>query len=136
LDRSLDDRCYYFEDIHDSRLKVLERLATGGFFKNNRQMIVYFNWKSIPRLFRVLRCMNNLETLSLLDWELTLTEDVPQFLQSCPKLTALRIRLLEIEKLEMNNDLKNELRSGFQRLQLLELKWDTDSWPVIQDIFT
>jgi hypothetical protein len=114
----------------------LERLAAGGFFKNNREVILTWNWPFTPPLFQVLRSMNNLETLSLSEWKLTLTEDVPQLFRSCPKLTELRLKLAESQKLEKNEELENELRSGFQRLRLFELHWGIDSWPEIQEIFT
>jgi hypothetical protein len=118
----------------DSCRIILERLADGGYLKNSRRMNA--QWHSIPPLFRVIRSMNNLESLRLFMCELTLTEDVPQLFRSCPKLTELRVRLVESQKLEMNEDLKNELRSGFQRLRLVELHWDIDSWPLIQEMFT
>ena len=138
MDRSLEDRCSFFEHEPDSRLIMLERLSDGGFLKNNRQMIVtnYCGPSSIPRFFRLILSMNNLETLSLSEWKLTLTEDVPQLFRSCPKLTELRLKLAESQKLEKNEELKNELRSGFQRLRLFELHWGIDSWPEIQKIFT
>jgi hypothetical protein len=136
LDRSLEDRWSYYNLEGESRLITLERLAAGGFFKNNRQMIMTWHWLSVPRLFRVVRSMTDLETLNLSNWKLTLTEDVPKLFRSCPKLTELHLTLLESPELEMNEDLKSELRSGFQRLKIFELKCDIESWPVIQEIFT
>jgi hypothetical protein len=94
------------------------------------------SWQFIHPLFRVLRSMNNLEKLELLNLELTLTKNVPQLFRSCPKLTEMRLKLAETQKLEMGEELKNELRSGFQRLRRLELDWDIDSWLVIQEMFT
>jgi hypothetical protein len=46
------------------------------------------------------------------------------------------VRIYESKELEMNEELKNVLRSGFQRLQILELNWDINSWLVLQEIFT
>jgi hypothetical protein len=80
--------------------------------------------------------MNNLEKLELLNLELTLTKNVPQLFRSCPKLTEMRLKLAETQKLEMGEELENELRLGFQRLRRLELDWDIDSWPVVQEMFT
>jgi len=134
LDRSLDDRQYLMKP--DSRLVSLERLADGGYFKNSRKMKVNWYLPSVPFLFRVIRPMNNLETLSILEWELTLTDDLPQLFRSCPKLTELRLKLFESKKLEMNEELENELRSGFQRLQIFELRWDIDSGPVSREVLT
>ncbi len=136
FDRSLKnnpagDRVQIPEDL----LTILKRLADGGFLANNRQLILDVGWSRGPWLFQVIRSMNNLETLSLLDCQLTLS-DLPQLLRSSTKLTYLRLKLIDRLKLEMNEELKNELRSAFQRLQIIGLSWDIDSWPVIQEIFT
>ena len=139
MDRSLEDGTSFSTSaplICNSRLIALERLVNGGYFRNNRQLIVNFWWPFNSQLFRVIRFMTNLEKLNLLDWHLTLAKGVPKLFRSCPKLTELRLKLLESKKLEMNEKLKNELRSGFQRLRLLELKWHIDSWPVLQEIMT
>jgi hypothetical protein len=161
FDRSLKDRTCHYVPLYESHMITLERLADGGFFKNNRQMIVDFCWPSLPRFFRVIRSMTNLEKIDLLHWGLSLTEDLPQLFRSCPKLTELRLKLVESYKTEMREELKNELkltelrlklvesfksemceelknelRPGFERLRLFELKWEIDSWPAIQEIFT
>ena len=136
LDRSLKDRTYYYKQKRENRLITIERLVEGGFFQNNRQMIVSLHWPSLPRLLPVLHSMNNLEKLSLLEWKLTLTQDVPQLLRSCPNLTELRIKLVERQKVEIGEELENELRPRFERLRLFELEWDMDSWLVIQEMFT
>ena len=90
---------------------------------------------SFPRLLEMIGSMNNLETLSLLGCELTLTKDLPQLIRSCPKLTELRIKLFDNQKLEKEVEQKR-LRSGFQRLRIFELHWYIDSWPLIQEMFT
>ena len=136
MDRSLIDRAFYYAHKYDNRLTTLERLADAGYFRNNRQLNVSYSWPSFPRLCRVIGSMADLETLSLLEWELTLTQDVPQLFRLCPKLTELRMKLVESQNLEMNEDLKNELRPGFQRFKIFELKWDINSWPIIQEMFT
>ena len=99
-------------------------------------MIVVDYWPSFQRLCRVLRSMTDLETLSLLEWKLSLTQGLPQLLRSCPKLTELRLKLVESQKLELNEELKNDLRPGFQRLKIFEFKWKIESGPVIQEILT
>jgi hypothetical protein len=105
-------------------------------------MIVKFDRLSIARLFQVICSMNNLEKLHLLECNLTLTEDLPQLFRSCPKLTELRVRLSDSNRVDrerferMNEHLKNELRSGFQRLRLVEHHWVIDSFPEFQEIFT
>ena len=104
--------------------------------KNNRHWIVDVGWSRDPWLFQTIRSMNNLETLSLLECELTM-RDLPQLFRSSSKFTDLRLKLIDLQKLEMNEVLKNELRLGFQRLKILGLRWGiyTDSWPVFQEIF-
>ena len=136
LDRSLKDRFFYFGSKYKSHMITLDRLAAGGFLKNNRQMIVENYWPSFQRLCRVLRSMTDLETLSLLEWKLSLTQGLPQLLRSCPKLTELRLKLVENKYVEMDVDLESELRPGFQRIRLLDLYWGIDSGPVIQEILT
>jgi hypothetical protein len=141
LDRSLEDRASYC-DLKDKNRLILDRLADGECFQNNRRMIVKFTRPFISRLFRVIRSMINLEKLHLLECNLTLTEDLPQLFRSCPELTELRIRLSDLDQLErerltkMNEDVKNELRSGFQRLRLLELHLTIYSCPKFQEMFT
>ena len=135
LDRSLKNgrnNCYLEDESH---MITLDRLAVGGYFQNNRQMIVNSCWP-VPRLFQVLRYMNNLEKLNLLECHVTLTEELPQLFRWCPKLIELHLTTFESQELEMYEGLKNELRSGFQRLRLLELEWGIDSWSVIVEIFT
>ncbi len=138
MDRSFIDRSSYHELKDESRLIILDRLADGGYFQNNRQLILSSWWSSISRLFQVISYMTHLEKISLLHWKLklTLTEDLLQMFRSCPKLTELHLQLVERRKLEMGEELKNELRSGFQRLQLFELHWYIDSWPAIQEILS
>jgi hypothetical protein len=114
----------------------MERLADAGYFQNNREVIVGWGWPSVPRFFPVVRSMTNLEKLYLLNWELTLTEDLPQLFQPCPKLTELRLKLVKGQNLEMGANLKNELRSGFQRLRIFELVCQIGSWPAFQEMFT
>jgi len=140
LDRSLKDGQSYCNRNDMSRLIILERLKDGGYFQNNRRMFVKFDRQIIARLMRVICSMNNLEKLHFLECNLTLTEDLPQVFQSCPKLTELHIQLSDPEGVErerlnkMNEHLKNELRSGFQRL--VKLHWIIVSCPIIQEIFT
>jgi hypothetical protein len=142
LDRSLSDQSYGDEPIYVNRLITLRRLADGGYFQNTRQMKATNRWPSIPRFFRVICSMTNLEKLELLGWKLILTEeDLVRLFQSCPKLTELHLRLRDSGRfdrhmLETNEEVTNELRPGFERLRLFELQWHIDSWPVIQGIFT
>jgi hypothetical protein len=141
FDRSLKD-CSRDGQKHANRLITLRRLADGGYFQNSRQVMGDSEWPSIPRFFRVICSMTNLETLSLLNWKLTLTEeDLAQLFRSCPRLTELHLTLYNSNRfdrhmLEGNEEVINDLRPGFERLRLFELKWGIYSWPVIQRIFT
>ncbi len=138
MDRTfIDRRPRSISKLKDRRrLITLKRLANGGYFQNNRQVILNSKWPSIPRFLQVIHSMTNLENLRLLEWNLTLTEDLARLFQSCPKLTELHMKIVESQNVKMNGDLRNELRSGFQRLRLLELQWETYSWAVILEMFT
>jgi hypothetical protein len=136
LDRSFIDRNRHYELEDDSCRIILERLVDDGYFQNNRQLILSSWWSSLLRLFQVISSMTHLEKISLLHWKLTLAEDLLQMFRSCPKLTELHLELVESQMLQMNEELKNELRSGFQRIQLLELHWYIDSCLIIQEILT
>jgi hypothetical protein len=131
--------CY--EHIPESLLTILKRLADGGFLKNNRQWIVCQRWTRGPWLNQVIRSMSNLEKVHL-ECNLTLTEDLPQLFRSCPTLAELRVRLFDPSGVErerfkrMNEDFKNELRSGFQKLRRLELDGCIDLCSEFQEIFT
>jgi hypothetical protein len=136
LDRSLKNNpIFHHKQIPESLLTILKRLAVGKFFKNSRQWIVSYGLPRDPWLFQAICSMIHLEKLSLSECKLTLT-DLPQLFRSCPKLTELHLMLFDRQNVEMNEELKNELRPGFQRLRLVELKWDINSWQIIQEIFT
>jgi hypothetical protein len=136
LSRSWKDGNFYYELEYDSHLIILKRLVDGGILKNNREMGVNFcrDSPSVPLIFRSIHSMTHLEKLSFPECQLT--EDLPKLFQSCPKLTELRLRIVESQKSEMNEKLKNELRPGFQRLRLVELQSCTKSGPVIPEILT
>jgi hypothetical protein len=144
FDRSLTDETFDFDEQEhkngssETCLIILERLVDRGFFQNNRQMVVKWDWPSIPGLFRIFRSMAELEKVNLFSCSLTRTDHLPQLFRSCPKLIELHLSLYENPNLEMNEELKNELRSGFQRLRLLELR--SYIYPpqphIIQEIFT
>jgi hypothetical protein len=123
----------------EGHLVILKRLVARGLLKNNREMGVIFCRRSLPLIFRVIRSMTHLEKLSLSECNhkgMTLTEDVPQLFRSCPTLNELHLRIVKSQVLEMNEELKNELRSGFLRLRLLELDWEIDSWLKIQEMLS
>jgi hypothetical protein len=120
------------------RLITLERLANEEYFLNNRQMIMKLVRPFTARLFRVICSMNNLEKLHLFECNVTHVEikDLAHVFRSCPKLTELHLGLIKSVKLEMNEELKNELRPGFERLRLFELDSYINSGPVIQEMLT
>ena len=136
FDRSLEN----YGRINESLVTILERLAAGGFLTNNRQWFVGYEWTRGPWLSQMIRSLSNLEKVYL-DFNLTLTEDLPQLFQSCLNLTDLYIRSFDPNPVEhewfeqMNEKLINELRLAFQRLRLLEL-WKIDLCSAMQEIFT
>ena len=71
----MKEKSYYEEQKHVNRLITLRRLVDGGYFQNTRQMIVDSEWPSIPRFFRVICSMTNLEKLELMHLKMTLTEE-------------------------------------------------------------
>jgi hypothetical protein len=80
--------------------------------------------------------MKKLEMLRL-DCGVKLEQLVLSF-GSCPKLVHLGLELIVSEKLEMDEQQKNVLVQGFQRLEHLgfESHIDNDSWPVIRGMLT
>ena len=115
---------------------ILKRLSGEGYLKNIRQLEVDRVIRS-PLIVELICSMKNLETLDLRDQELTL-DSLAHVFQSCSKLTSLYVATNEYKTFEMDEHLKNQLRSGFQRLQLLQFEcfFDKDSWPVIQEMLT
>jgi hypothetical protein len=105
----------------ESLLKLLEWLAEEGFLQNNLKL--HF-WS-----------MKNLEELDLFVYE---PEVLARVFESCSKITDLLIDTYEYETREMAEHLKNQLRSGFQRLRRFEFGCfiDNDSLPVIQEMLT
>ena len=80
--------------------------------------------------------MEKLEIL-MLGGGMKLEQLLPLF-WSCPKLVRLNFELIASEKLELDEQQKNVLVQGFQRLGELWLKShiDNDSLPVIREMLT
>jgi hypothetical protein len=114
-----------------SLLTILERLAGEGYLQNNRQLGEFesdsFHISSYSRVISSMKTLEKLELESYMSFG-----DLAHVFQSCPKLTELKITAFEFEMEEMGEDLKNQLRPGFQRLRRLYLSWyiDNDSLPV------
>jgi len=72
-----------------------------------------------------------------LSCEMKLEQLLPLF-WSCPKLVHLDFKLIVREKLELDEQQKNVLIQGFQRLEHLRLEShiDNDTWPVIREMLT
>ena len=96
-----------------------------------------FDGARSSRFVELICPMKNLESLNLFENELT-PDVLARVFQSCSKLTELNFTAFEFEMDGMGEDLKNQLRPGFQRLRFFELHGYIDpfSWPVIQEIFT
>ena len=138
--RSFDiiDRAGYSSSLEPSIIprQVFERLVEGGFFTNNRRLSVTCHWSLAPQYCRDICCMKNLEILNL-NCEMKLEQLVPLF-WSCPKLVKMALELIVREKLEMDEQQKNVLVQGFQRLKFFHFEGhiDNDSWPVIREMLT
>jgi hypothetical protein len=121
-----------------SHFTILRRLGgKDGYLQNAHQLRMpafKFSWKFRSQLVKVFCSMKNLEEIYL-KWQLTL-EDLAHVFQSCSKITNLHIATFDYNTLEMSEYLKNQLRSGFQKLRRLDVVCAKDSWPVIQEMLT
>ena len=120
----------------ESLLKLLEWLVEEGFLQNNRKLKFWqFNCPRSSRFIELICSMKNLEELDLFHYE---PEVVARVFESCPKLINLDIVTWKCKTREMAEHLKNQLRSGFQRLRRFEFGCfiDNDSLPVIQEMLT
>jgi hypothetical protein len=90
----------------------------------------------IPQYCRDISSMKKLEILTL-RCGMKLDQLLPLF-WSCPRLVHLDTELIVNEKLELDEQQKNVLVQGFQRLELFRFKShiDNDSWPVIREMLT
>ena len=125
---------YSFKEVSEyaRSLKIFKQLVDGGFLENNRHLVAsYIPCDDIPQLLRDTCSMTKLQKLNLLQCDLKL-EQLLRVFRSCPELTELHCELPVSEKLEMDGNLINVLRQGFQRLR----RTYGNSWPVIQDMLT
>jgi pantothenate kinase len=115
----------------------LERLAEQGYLQNNRQLDAKLHCLRISRIIKLICSMKSLVTLDLMEQAVTL-EDLARVFQSCPQLINLHVETKECQMSEKAEALKNQLRSGFQKLRRLDLVFsiDDDTWPVIQEMLT
>jgi len=122
----------------ESLLKLLERLAEEGYLQNNLKLDVQFHCSRNSRFFEVICSMKNLETLKLFEDDLTL-DSLTHVFQSCPKLIELHICTQVCITQKMDNHLKNQLKSGFQRLRWFDLNicfTDSHTMSEIQEMLT
>jgi len=121
---------------HDESLfKILERLAGEGYLQNTQQFVgCESHFLQISSFVNIMCSMENLEKLTSHACHLTL-EDLARVFQSCSKLSELNILVTDFE---MDQDVKNQLRPGFQRLRrfFIVCFMDNFSWPVIQEMLT
>jgi hypothetical protein len=139
VDRSLDIKVSSsaLETTLERLLNILGHLAEKRILENSRKLIVGSDFSHNPRFIDVICSMKNLETLDLWNCKLKL-EQLPCVFSSCQKLVKLVLRPLTCNNWGMDEDLKNELRPGFQRLQSFRFKCHiyNHMWPVIQEILT
>ena len=121
----------------ESLFKILERLAVERYFLNNRKLIVTFKGFRSSRFDELICSMKNLETLISFYYYLT-PEFLARVFQSCSKLIELDIANFGRETREIAENLKNQLKSGFQRLRYFSFLCfiTNDSWPRIQEMLT
>ena len=130
------DRASYSSKSSIIPRQVFERLVEGGFLTNNRKLSVRCHLSHFPWFQRYICSMKKLEILTL-SCGMKLEQLLPLF-WSCPKLVHLNFELIASEKLELDEQQKNVLIQGFQRLEHLRFKShiDNDSWPVIREMLT
>jgi hypothetical protein len=120
-------------------LNILEGLAEKGFLKNTRQVIVKSDILRSHRIYDAICQMENLEKLDLLGCKLKL-EQLKRVFRFCPKLVELYWYPLTYprDNWAMDEELRNGLRPGFQRLKIFKFKCaiDKKSWPWIQEMLT
>ena len=121
----------------DSLFKILERLVEEGYLQNNRKLGVNLYVSLSSRFVEVICSMKNLESLGLGAHDLT-PDVLAHVFQSCSKITNLFVSTKTYKTLEMAEHLKNQLKSGFQKLRyfIFECSIDNDTWPVIQEMLT
>ena len=122
----------------ESLFSILKRLADEGYLQNTCRLDMRGTCQKIDSWIVELIClMKNLETLHLLDYELS-PAVLAQVFQSCSKITRLHIMADNDEMPNMDECLKNQLRPDFQRLQYLHFECyiDEDSWLVLQEMLT
>jgi hypothetical protein len=111
-------------------------MAGEGYLENNRRLDLIFDCSCSSRMDELIFLMKNLEELKFLCYELT-PDALAHVFQSCSKLTKLLFTPTNNFMREMTEHLKNQLRSGFQRLRRLTVVCFTnDTWPVIQEMLT
>jgi hypothetical protein len=105
---------------------IFELLAKEGGLNSNRALNTSYALGSyIPGFFGNICFTNQLETLNFWGCEMKLEQLVHLF-RSCPKLVEMYLRQNFNEKLEMDEDLENVLRKGFDSLS------SKVTWPTIR----
>jgi hypothetical protein len=125
------------DSVDESLFTTLEWLSEEGYLQNNHYFTAGYPFSRSSRFVKVICSMKNLQTLQLWENELTF-EDLARMFQSCPKITYLNITNFKFTMLEMFEQLKNQLRPGFQRLRSFAFatSFNKVSWPVIQETLT
>jgi hypothetical protein len=105
-----------------SLLKILELLVDEGFLKNNCELVMQSGKPLGQRFLQVIHSMNNLEKLDIFEYDVTF-RDLAHLFQLCPNIIHLRLKLGGHDIIwDSEEDLsQNQLRLGFQKLQLLEI---------------
>jgi hypothetical protein len=133
-------RSLFIERLRDGSLfNILKWLAEEGYLQNNRRLKVQSDYSCIFRFPEMTCSMKNLESLDL-DEDLLTPDALAHVFQSCSKITHLHIKADGWcgEMFNMDEHLKNQLRTGFQKLRCLYLVCyiDDDTWPMFQEMLT
>ena len=112
-------------EARENCLKILARLAEEGIFENVSQLIVKSKRLFSPRFFQICCSMSNLEKIEIRNPNVQFA-DVAHFFRSCPNIIELKLVNMKVAfpfgEFEIDEDLKNQLKLGFQRLQRVELR--------------
>ena len=120
----------------ESLVKIVERLAEKGYFKNTQQFIGFeSDLSNISSFVKIICSMKNLEKLTS-NADHQRLGDLALVFQSCSKLIKIHIPTLKFEFDNMDGALIDQLRPGFQRLRCLDLDCSMVLWAGIQEMLT
>jgi hypothetical protein len=125
IDRSLTIKrpTGHSDETTESLLYIFFQLAQGGFLNTNRIFILHeLDWSHDDQFIRDICSMKNLESLDLLDCELTM-KDLGSVLRSCSGLTKLCLKGMEmslerkfVDPVNWSNVILSGISKGFENV--------------------